>query len=38
MLKELKKLLPDLPPIPVVLPDLAELKALVEGSTQKEKA
>ena len=38
MLKELKKLLPDLPPIPVVLPDLTELKALVEGSTRKEKA
>ena len=37
MLRELKKLLPDLPPIPIVLPDLAELKAM-NISTWKEKA
>ncbi len=32
MLRELRKLLPDLPLIPVVLPDLAELKALSEAN------
>ena len=37
MLRELKKLLPDMPPIPVVLPDLAELKAL-DNANWKEKA